>query len=89
MTIQGNPLQMARDISEGFYLISSATLKSMSPSDLKTIKQSVAIVQREIRAEQVPLEDIMAIKKKNMKLQRLNQTLMVINSYCKQKRIPV
>ncbi len=89
MTIQGNPQRMARDIADGYILISPSSLKSMTPADIKTIKQSIAIVQREIRAEQVPLENVMEVKKKNMKLQRLSQALMIISSHCKQKNIPV
>jgi len=87
--IQGNPLQFARDIADGYAMISPSSLKSLAISEIKTIKQSIGIIQREIRAGQVPLEDVMAVKKKNMRLQRLNQALMLVENFCKRQRIPV
>jgi len=87
MTISGNPHKFAVDISEGYTNITMATLKKYTPPDLKTINANLNIVLRELRREQIPLEDIMAIKMKNMKIQRVNQALSVIRTYCKKKRI--
>jgi len=69
--------------------ISVANIKQYTPADLKTIVVNIGIVQREIRGEQVPLDDIMAIKAKNLRLQRLSQALSTISSYAKQRRIPL
>jgi hypothetical protein len=87
MPIEGSPKIMAQDIAEGFGLFTSATLKKYTRQDLRIIKENIFIVQREIRGEQVDLEDIMAIKKKNMKIQRLSQALNIIEAYCKKNRI--
>lgn len=89
MGIQGNPVQFARDMADGYAMISPSSLKSLAVAEIKTIKQSIGIIQREIRAEQVSLEDVMAVKKKNMRLQRLNQALMLIENFCKRQRIVV
>jgi hypothetical protein len=64
-------------------------LKKFTPADLKTILNSLAQVKREIRQIQVPLEDVVLVKAKNMKLSRLNQAEIVLRSYCKKKRIPL
>ena len=89
MTISGNPHKLAMDIAEGYTNITMATLKKYTPADLKVINVNLTIVTRELRQEQIPLEDIMAIKKRNMKLQRVNQAMSVIRTYCKKKRIVI
>ena len=89
MTISGNPHKLAMDIALGYANVTMATLKRYGQQDLKTLNVNLNIVLRELRREQVPLEDIMAIKMKNMKIQRVNQALSIIRIYCRKKRIVV
>ncbi len=89
MAISGNPKKIAVDISKGYLIISAPMLKRYNAADLKTIINNIAIVSRELRAEQIPLEDVMTIKKKNMKVSRLNQAEMIIRAHCKRLRIPI
>jgi len=89
MAIAGSPKKMAQDIAEGYTMLSPPTLKTYTPADLKTIVAHLGIVARELRQEQIPLEDVMALKAKNMKLSRLNQAEIVIRAFCKKKRIPL
>ena len=89
MAISGNPKKIAQDISEGFMIISAPSLKRYNGVDLKTIMSNIAMVSRELRAQQIPLEDVMALKKKNMKVSRLNQAEMIIRAHCKKLRIPI
>ena len=89
MAISGNPKKIAQDISEGFMIISAPSLKRYNAADLKTIMNNIAMVSRELRAQQIPLEDVMALKKKNMKVSRLNQAEMIIRAHCKKLRIPI
>jgi len=89
MAIAGNPKKLAQDIAEGFHSLSSPGLKKYTPADLKIILANLALVQREIRQVQVPLEEVMLIKAKNMRLSRLNQAEIVLRSHCKKMRIPI
>ena len=89
MAISGNPKKIAQDISEGFLIISAPMLKRYNAADLKTIMNNIAVVSRQLRAEQIPLEDVMGLKKKNMKVSRLNQAEMIIRAHCKKMRIPI
>lgn len=89
MAISGSPKKMAQDVAEGFFSLSPPMLKKYTSADLKIIMSSLAQVKREIRQVQVPLEDVMLVKAKNMKLSRLNQAETVVRSYCKKKRIPI
>lgn len=89
MAISGNPKKIAQDVADGFYSLSPPGLKKYTPVDLKIILNSLSLVKRETRQIQVPLEDVMLVKAKNMKLSRLNQAETVLRSYCKKKRIPI
>ncbi len=89
MAISGNPVNLARDVAEGYFSITPVALKNYNPPDLKIIFKSLNQVLREIRAEQIPLEDVMAIKQKNMKISRLNTALMLIQNHCRRLRIPL
>jgi len=89
MTISGNPHKLAMDIAEGFANITMATLRKYTQQDLKTININLNMCIRELRQAQIPLEDVMALKKRNMKIQRANQALSVIRNYCKKKRIVI
>lgn len=88
MAISGSPKKMAQDIADGYMMLSPPMLRSYTPVDIKTVLNNLSIVTREIRGEQVPLEDVMALKARNMKLSRLNQAGVVIRAYCKKRRIP-
>lgn len=87
MAISGNPKRIAQDLAEGFFLITPPLLKQYTASDFKTILVNMAIVARELRQEQIPLEDVLALKFRNMKLSRLNQAEMVIRAFCKKRRL--
>ena len=89
MAISGNPKKIAQDISEGVTLVSAPMLKRYNAADIKIILNNMAIVSREIRAVQIPLEDVMALKKKNMKITRMNQAEMIIRAHCKKKRLMI
>lgn len=87
MAISGNPKKMAQDIAEGFQSLSAPGLKKYSAADLKVILNNLALVQREVRQIQVPQEDALLIKAKNMRLSRLRQAETVLRSHCKKLRI--
>lgn len=88
MAIAGSPKKMAQDVAEGFLMFSPPMLRTYTPGDIKVVLANLALVTREVRQEQIPLDDIMALKMRNMKLTRLNQAETVIRAYCQKKRIP-
>ncbi len=89
MPISGSPKKMAQDIADGYMSLSPPMLKTYTAADLKTVLANLGMVARELRQEQVPQEDVMAVKAKNMKLSRLNQAEVVIRAYAKKKRIAI
>jgi hypothetical protein len=89
MPIAGSPKKLAQDVADGFFMLSPPMLKVYTPADFKIIIAHFGIVARELRQELIPQDDALAIKARNMKLSRLNQAEMVIQAYCKKKRLPL
>jgi hypothetical protein len=89
MAIAGNPKKLAQDIAEGYFAVTPPMLKKYTAADLKIILGNLGIVARELRQQQIPLEDVQALKMRNTKISRTNQAEMVIRAYCKKMRIPV
>jgi len=82
-----NPKAFAQEVSKGLQTLTMATLRPLSPNDLKSLLLAIDIVLREIRAEQIPAEDNMAMKEKNQKIIRLNSASALVRGYCKQRKI--
>jgi hypothetical protein len=89
MAIAGSPKKMAQDVADGFLLFSPPMLRAYAPADIKILLANLALVTRELRQEQIPLDDVMALKARNMKLTRMNQAETVIRAYCQKHRIPI
>jgi len=83
MTIPGNPKQFARDIADGFFVFNQATCRQFAPGELRSIYRLLEQVAREIRSEQIPLEAVIEIQKKNMRLSRANNSLLFIRNHAK------
>jgi hypothetical protein len=89
MPIAGSPKKLAQDIADGYFMLAPPGLRKYNAADLKIILANLALVAREFRQQQIPLEDTMALKSRNMKLSRLNQSEIVIRAFCKKLRIPI
>jgi hypothetical protein len=89
MPIAGSPKKLAQDVADGYLSFSPPMLRNYTPADIKLVLANLALVTRELRQEQIPLDDIMAVKMRNMKLTRMNQAEIVIRAYCQKKRIPI
>jgi len=89
MALPGSPKGLAKDIAEGFFALTPPVLRKFTPPELKTINQNLNIVLRETRAEAVETGDVETIRHKSLRIQRLNQALLVLTSYCKQNRVPL
>lgn len=72
---------MARDIAEGYVMITERSFKSLTRGDLDQLGFELERHLRELRGDQAPLEDIQAIQARNRKIQRVNTAMMVLRSY--------
>lgn len=78
-------LAVSRDIAEGYVIINPLFLKPLDAEALKSLYQQIMKVQTEIRAEKFPFNDVVAIRYRNMRLQRLHSALMIIRNFAKEK----
>ena len=58
-----------------------------TPADLKVINTNLQQVLREVRGDVPPPDDAEATRKKNLRMQRLNQAILMLTNYCRQQRI--
>jgi hypothetical protein len=89
MAITGNPLVIAREIGDGFRSLTPASLKRYTPGDLKVINSSLQQVLRETRGEVTAPDDAEAVRKKNLRMQRLNRAIVTLTNFCRQHQISV
>jgi len=77
----GSAYAMARDVAEGYLLVTERVFKTMSRSDLDQVVFEIDRYLRELRGEQPPLDDIPALQQRQRRMQRLNNALIVVRSY--------
>lgn len=87
MAIPGNPKEFARDIADGFFVFNQSTCRQFAPGELAALYRLLEQVARQVRAEQVPLDQVVVIQKRNMRLGRANTALMFIRNHAKRHKI--
>ncbi|MDA8156785.1 MAG: hypothetical protein M0Z52_10110 [Actinomycetota bacterium] len=78
---------IAQDISEGYVSINPLFLKPFSDEALKELYTEVGKFQVEIRSDKFPNGDTLAIRMRNLRLQRLFSAQMVIRNFARSKRM--
>lgn len=81
----GSAWAMARDIAEGFVLVTERTFARFERSQLDQLAFELDRAMREVRGEAVPLEDLAAIQVKNRKLTRLTGALSMLKSFVQRR----
>jgi hypothetical protein len=82
----GSAYAMARDVAEGYLLVTERVFKTMSRSDLDQVVFELDRYLRELRGEQPSLDDVQALQQRQRRMQRLNNALLIVRSYrAKQK----
>lgn len=78
---------ISKDIAEGFVVINPIFLKPIDIESLKALHEQLRKIEVEIRGEKFPFNDITAIRRRNMRLQRLHSANMIIKNYVKERRL--
>ena len=79
--VGGSAWAMAQQISEGFILGSERTYKRLERGELDKLAFEMEKLLREVRGEQVPIDDVTAIQQKNRKTSRLMGALNQVRQY--------
>lgn len=77
---------IATEISEGFITMNPIYLKLFDLDALKALYNAIDRKLVEIRTEPFPYKDTILIRNRNLKLQRLYGSLVVIKNYGREKR---
>jgi hypothetical protein len=77
---------IAADIAEGFITVNPLYLKHFTESMCKALYEAIDLKQNGIRAEPFPSHDVLQIRKRNVRLQRLHSARMVIRNFAREKR---
>jgi hypothetical protein len=77
----GSAFAMARDIAEGYHVVTERTFKGFARPELDKIAFEMDKALREIRGEQPPLDDLAAVQARNRKISRLNSAMMILRTY--------
>ena len=85
----GSPKMYAEDIARGFVRVNVSNLRRFSQADLRVLHVNIKIVSRETRQIQPDEGDFDGVRNKNQMLQRLKSANLVIENYCKRRRIPL
>jgi hypothetical protein len=83
----GSAFGYARDIAEGFQVVTERSFKGLTRPELDQLAFEIDRSLRDIRAEQVAVDDLPSIQAKNRKIQRLNGALMMMRGYRQKAKV--
>jgi hypothetical protein len=82
----GSAFAMARDITEGFILVTERTFARMQRFEVEQLAFEMDRHLREIRGEQPALDDLPAIQLRNRRISRINTAMMMVRAYLQKRR---
>src|SRR5512145_1050264 len=80
---------VANDVAEGYMTINPLVLKKFDKDMIKELFEHLNKAMSAARNIAVPLTDQIAMRNKNMKLQRLHNSLIILRNTAREKRIPL
>jgi len=87
-SVRGKSLKaVAYDIAEGYVTVNPLFLKPLDADALKGLYHEITQVQILIRGEKFPVSDLQAVRMRNVKLQRLYSSQMIIKNFARERRI--
>lgn len=83
----GSAYAMARDVGEGYILVTERTFKTMTRADLDQLTFEIDRYLRELRGDQPSLDDLPAIQLRQRRMQRLNSALQMVRGYRMRQKV--
>lgn len=77
----GSAWAMARDIGEGFVLVTERTFQRMQAREIESLSFEIQRYLRDIRGKQSPTDPMAEIQKRNRRIQKLNAALAVLRAF--------
>jgi hypothetical protein len=82
----GSAYNMASSIADGYIIASELTFKKFQDSDLRTFLFEADRLLREIRGNQVAVEDVQGAQLRQRRMQRVTQAITIANSVKARRR---
>ncbi len=80
---------VAVDVADGLISVNPIFLKKFDNEMVKSLNEYLNKTMTAVRNEQVPLNDPPSMRKRSLKLQRLNNALIILKNIAREKRIPL
>ncbi len=80
---------VAVDVAEGLITVNPLFLKKFDNEMVKNLNEHLSKAMTAVRNEQVVFHDVPAMRKRSLKLQRLNNALIILKNVAREKRIPL
>ena len=77
----GSAYSMARDIADGYSMVTERTFKTMVRAELDQLTFEMDRHLRELRGEIPSQDDTPALQLRNRRIQRINTAMVVLRSY--------
>ena len=88
--LQGKSLAaVARDIADGMVFMTPLLFKNLDEGGIRALYHQLKKLQTEVRGSKFPSHDIQGIRTRNLKLQRLHQSLNVLEHSARKLRIKI
>jgi hypothetical protein len=87
---KGKSMKMvAVDVSEGFITVNPLFLKKFDKDMIKALYENLNKTLTNIRNEKVDFGNQVALRVRNMKLQRMHNAMIIIRNIAREKRFPL
>jgi hypothetical protein len=80
---------IATDVAEGYAVVNPLFVKKFDKDMIKGLYEHISKGMTNIRNEKIDYTDTVALRQRNMKLQRMHNALIVLRNIAREKRIPL
>ena len=80
---------VANDVGEGYMTINPLVLKKFDKDMIKDLFEHLNKAMGAARNLAVPLNDTLALRQKNMKLQRIHNAIIILRNTARERRVPL
>jgi type IV secretory pathway TraG/TraD family ATPase VirD4 len=83
----GSAYAMAQQIGSGVLLVTERTFARLQRPELDQLAFELDRLLREVRGDQPAVEDLVAVKDRNRRIQRINSAVTMLQSYRQRRRL--
>lgn len=77
---------MAQNVADGYIIPTELTFKKFKDSDIQTFLFEADKLLREIRGNQVPVDDVVATQNRQRRMHRIQQVITIANAVRSRRR---